>query len=139
MRPHSATLHIVSMLRQTRSGLPDSTEKHYGLAIRMRASSQETVHMWGQDVTSIDRVQELITIGAGAPYRHKGGMTGGTLGQLLGGQPLRMCGKLIEKAGLHPGRDDIHRLEPITPPLQPLGLLVQAQGLGISHHLSPCP
>src|SRR5688572_25311931 len=90
MGPHSATLHIISMLRQTRSGLPDSTEEHCCLAIGMGASSQETVHMWGQDVTSIDCVQELITIGASAPYRHKGGMTGGTLGQLLGSQPLRM-------------------------------------------------
>ena len=95
--------------------------------------------MWGQDIPSIDGVQEVIPIGAGAPYRHIGGMTGSTLGQLLGGQPLRMCGKLIEKAGLHPGRNDIHRLETITPPLQPLGLLVQAGGLGSSHCLSPCP
>src|SRR6266850_4166776 len=105
----------------------------------MRASSQETVHMWGQDVPSIGRIQEVITIGAGTPDRDIGGMTGGTLGQLLGGQPLRMCGKLIEKASLYPGRDDIHGLESITPLLQPGGLLLQAEGLGISHPLSPCP
>ena len=48
MGPHGTTLHIVSLLRQTRSGLPDGIEEQHGLAIRMRASSQETVHMWGQ-------------------------------------------------------------------------------------------
>jgi hypothetical protein len=66
-------------------------------------------------------------------------MTCGTLGQLLGGQPLRLCGKLIEKAGLHPGRDDIHRLKTSAPLSQPLGLLLQTEGLGIRHRLSPCP
>jgi hypothetical protein len=95
--------------------------------------------MWGQDVPSLVCVQEMITIGASAPDRDIGGMAGGALGQLLGGQPLWMCGKLIEKAGLYPGRDDIHGLEPIPPLLQLLGLLVQANGFGISHHLSPCP
>ena len=139
MRPHGATPHIVRLLRQTWSGLPDGIEEQHGLAIRVRTSSQETVHMWGQDVPSMVCIQEVVTIGAGAPDLDIRGMASGALGQLLDGQSLWMCGKLIEKAGLYPCRDDVHGLEPIPPLLQPLGLLMQAKGLGISHGLPPCP
>ena len=77
---HGATLHIVSLLRQTRSGLPDGIEEQHGLAIGMRASSKETVHMWGSGRTVHWLCPEVITIGAGAPDRDIGRMTGGTPG-----------------------------------------------------------
>src|SRR5215471_14722313 len=106
MGPHSATVHIVSLPRQARSSLPDSIEEQYGLAIGMRAASQETVHVRSQDVPAIDRVQELIAISTATPDRYIGDMTGSMLGQLLSRQPLRMGSQLIEKASLYPGRDD---------------------------------
>jgi hypothetical protein len=40
-----------------------------------------------------------------------------------------MSGKLIEKAGLDSGGDDIHSLETVTPLAQFLSLLMHAQGL----------
>src|SRR5262245_30519485 len=88
MGPHGATVHIVSLPRQAWSSLPDRIEEQHGLAIGMRAASQETIHVRSQDVPSINRVQELIAIGAATPDRYIGGMAGSTLGQLLRRQPL---------------------------------------------------
>src|SRR5690349_4965999 len=101
MGTHGTTVHIVSLPRQARSGLPNGIEEQHSLAIGMRAASQETVHVRGQDVPSIDRVHKLKAISAATPDRHIGGMTGSALGQLLGRQPLRMGSQLIEKAGLY--------------------------------------
>src|SRR5262245_21704169 len=68
MAARSASLRRLRLLRQAWPGLPDGIQEQYGLAIGMRVSSQQAVDMLGQDVATVDRVEERKPVGALAPH-----------------------------------------------------------------------